>query len=114
MPAIYELDSSCSTLNARRSACELESLEVMQRLFDLALVRAGGARSDPVPLLHFQFLRRAVGFQIQGGDHLVPDQDGADEITQHPLVARHIGLEEMGVAEEKLQAFTLDDERIER
>src|SRR6266404_6709005 len=105
-------------LHLRASLRQLKPLEAVQRFLDAALkilARAAlRAVADPIPFLQQQFSASAIGLEIERGDDVVADQHRQREIAEHPLLPRHVGLEAMLVAEEKMGTLALNAERIER
>jgi hypothetical protein len=55
-----------------------------------------------------------VGFEIEGGNNPIPDQDWTTEVTKYPLVLGNISLEAILVVEEELEPLALNDQRVER
>src|SRR4051812_33565933 len=93
----------------------LEAVElVLDRALQLLAPRGFLALPDPGPFLHQQLLRLPIGLEIERGDDLVADQNGECEIAELALGLRHIGFEQMIVAEDEIGALALDDQGIER
>src|SRR5271157_5407476 len=75
-----------------------------------------GARlptADPVPALQQKFLLRPFCFEVEGGNHPIPDQNWANKIAKYPLVFGNISFEAVLVIEEDPQPLPLDDQRVE-
>src|SRR5579872_1270941 len=107
--------------NDQISLPQLKPLEAVQFVFDppfqlfaRAAVAAPCRSTDPGPLLHEEFSVLPVGLQVQRGHDLVADHDWQREIAEHALLLRHIGFEQMLVAEEQFCSLALNDQRIER
>ena len=83
----------------------------MQRGFYLLPICAGRP-ADPVPALHQEFLPQPVGFEVEGGDDPIPDQDRTHEIAKYPLVPGNVSFEAILVIEEQPEPFALDDQRV--
>src|SRR6202041_906752 len=56
----------------------------------------------------------AIGLEIERSHDLIADQDRQREIAEPPLFLRHIGLEEMVIAEDQTRPLALDNQGIER
>src|SRR5262249_6004190 len=80
---------------------------------DQALALAASTLGDPGPLLHQELAALAVGLEIDGSDDLVADQHRQREVAELALHLRHIGLEQVVVAEEQHEPRALMDERVE-
>jgi hypothetical protein len=92
---------------------QLKLLELVQDGFHLLLMGAGSAPADPVPALHQKFLPRPVGFEVEGGNDPVPDQNWANEIAKYPLVLGNVSFEATLVIEEEPESLSLNDQRVE-
>jgi hypothetical protein len=68
----------------------------------------------PSPFLYDQRAASTVGLQINGSDYLISNQYRQGEVAKHPLSLRNVCLEPVIVAEEQLEALSLDDQRVER
>jgi hypothetical protein len=74
---------------------------------------AGRAPADPLPALHQKLLPRPVGFEVEGGNDPIPDQDWANKIAKYPLVLGNVSFEAILVIEEEPESLALDDQRVE-
>lgn len=90
-------DASCLALDL--TPAQLKLFELVQRGFHLLLMRARRP-ADPVPALHQKFFSRPVGFEVEGGNDPIPDQNRANEIAKYPLVLGNVTFEAILVIEE--------------
>src|SRR5579863_3041754 len=72
-----------------------------------------GRPADPVPALHQKFFPRPVGFEVEGGNDPIPDQNWANEVAKYPLVLGNVSFEAILVIEEEFDSLALDDQRVE-
>jgi hypothetical protein len=84
-------------------------LELVQSGFHPLPMSLGRAPPDPVPALDQKLLSLPVGFEVEGGNDPIPDQNRANETAKYPLVLGNVSLEAILEIEKESESLALDD-----
>jgi hypothetical protein len=84
-------------------------LELVQSGFHPLPMSAGPVPADPVPALHQKFPLLPVGFEVEGSNDPISDQNRANEIAEYPLVLGNVSFQAILVIEKEPESLALDD-----